>query len=340
MHLLIKRCALGTMIALAVMQATAGAAPLRQTGTIAFGTFVPASPTSLSESATYRNPDDPNGKPPAVRRIVVRYPAGFRIDTSVPGQCHASDQQLQTSGGGACPSDSRVGSGDTELATGFPGPAATFQLDLEVYKHRDQLIFLIKPKGSSTVLSVGRSKVDGRTITTDIPATPGGPPDGQSSVKHIAFALAKVTKRAHGSIRSFLTTPSLCPASNEWTSVAMFTYADGVSQTIRVATPCKRSARHPPSSRAKGTIEGRVFVFGEQADRNSRRRGGRARGILRRGPGVAPRPGGTSGGRFRFRVDPAHYAVTAQSSDAKCPSRSVRVRAGDTTRVKLRCRDR
>src|SRR2546428_9814820 len=123
MHLLIKRCALGTMIALAVMQATAGAAPLRQTGTIAFGTFGPASPTSLSESATYRNPDDPNGKPPAVRRIVVRYPAGFRIDTSVPGQCHASDQQLQTSGGGACPSDSRAGSRDAELPTRLPGPA-------------------------------------------------------------------------------------------------------------------------------------------------------------------------------------------------------------------------
>ena len=84
MHLLIKRCALGTMIALAVMPATAGAAPLRQTGTIAFGTFGPASPTSLSESATYRNPDDPNGKPPAVRRIVVRYPAGFRIAWPVP----------------------------------------------------------------------------------------------------------------------------------------------------------------------------------------------------------------------------------------------------------------
>src|SRR3989441_7831939 len=340
MHLLIKRCALGTMIALAVMQATAGAAPLRQTGTIAFGTFGPASPTSLSESATYRNPDDPNGKPPAVRRIVVRYPAGFRIDTSVPGQCHASDQQLQTSGGGACPSDSRVGSGDAELATGFPGPAATFQLDLEVYNNRDQLIFLIKPKGSSTVLSVGRSKVAGSTITTDIPATPGGPPDGQSSVKHIAFALAKVTKRSHGSTRSFLTTPPSCPVSREWTSRATFTYADGVSQTIRVATPCKRSARHPPSSRAKGTIEGRVFVFAEQAARNSRRRGGRARVILRRGHWIARRRDVTSGGRFRFRVDPAHYAVTAESGDAKCPSRSVRVRAGDTTRVKLTCRDR
>ncbi len=138
MSLVKKRCALGMMIVLAVLPATAGAAPLRQTGTIAFGTFGPASPTSLSESATYRNPDDPNAKPPAVRRIVVRYPAGFRIDTSVPGQCHASDQQLETGGGGACPSDSRVGSGDTDLATGFPGPAPTFQLDLEVYNNRDR----------------------------------------------------------------------------------------------------------------------------------------------------------------------------------------------------------
>src|SRR5438270_12674760 len=109
MHLLIKRCALGTMIALAVMPATAGAAPLLQTGTIAFGTFGPASPTSLSESATYRNPDDPSGKPPAVRRIVVRYPAAFRIDTSLPARRRASAQQLHTSRGGPRPSDTRVG---------------------------------------------------------------------------------------------------------------------------------------------------------------------------------------------------------------------------------------
>src|SRR5256885_15032480 len=117
MHLLIKRCALGPMIALAVMPATAGAAPLRQTGTIAFGTLGPASPTSLSESATYRNPDDPNAKPPAVTRILVPYPLGFRSDTSGPGQCPASDQPPQTSGGGARPSDRRVGPRGTGLAT-------------------------------------------------------------------------------------------------------------------------------------------------------------------------------------------------------------------------------
>ena len=77
MSLVNQRCALGMMIVLAVVPATAGAAPLRQTGTIAFGTFGPASPTSLSESATYRNPDDPSGKPPAVRRMTEATPTSF-----------------------------------------------------------------------------------------------------------------------------------------------------------------------------------------------------------------------------------------------------------------------
>src|SRR2546421_3710821 len=168
----------------------------RQSGTIAFGTRDAGAPTSLAETALYGAPSAPGGKPPAVRRIVVRYPPGFRIDTSVPAQCAESDAELQAQGGAACPADSRVGAGGTELATGFPGPGSSFDLDLEVYNNRDELIFLAKPRGSDVVVSVGRSAVGAGTLTTEIPPTPGGPPDGQASVRRIAVSLEEISKRA------------------------------------------------------------------------------------------------------------------------------------------------
>src|SRR5204863_4113126 len=89
--------------------------------------------------------------------------------------------------------------------------------------------------GSNVILTVGRSPAVDGTVTTDIPATPGGPPDGQSSVRRIQFDLQSVTGPAGA---SYLTTPPSCPSSAAWTSLATFTYGDGISQTIQVSTPC------------------------------------------------------------------------------------------------------
>src|SRR5258708_430225 len=116
---------------LAASAAPAQAVSDRQTGAIGFSTQRASTPTSLSETASYRNPTDPGGKPPAVQRIVVHYPAGFRIDTSVPPQCHASDQELELRGDAPCPPGSKVGTGSAEFATALPGSAATFHFDLQ-----------------------------------------------------------------------------------------------------------------------------------------------------------------------------------------------------------------
>src|SRR3954470_1093213 len=76
---------------------------LRQSGSVRFSSETPATLTALSESAHYVNPSDPAAKPPPVTRIVVRYPDGFRIDTSAPERCTASDSQIETQGSAACP---------------------------------------------------------------------------------------------------------------------------------------------------------------------------------------------------------------------------------------------
>ena len=39
----------------------------------------------------YVNPDDPEAKPPAVRRVVTILPRGARYDAGAPASCTASD---------------------------------------------------------------------------------------------------------------------------------------------------------------------------------------------------------------------------------------------------------
>jgi hypothetical protein len=238
------------LVAASSLAGPARADSSRQSGTVQFTNSEPNAPTGLHESADYRNPDDPNGKPPPVRQTVVHYAPGVRIDTSVPDQCQASDQQLEASGASACPAGSLIGRGFAEFDTGLPAPAASFDVDLDVLNNQDQVIFLVKPHGTNAVVSVARSTLSGSTSTTDIAAVPGGPPDGQSSVKHIEFATNVVTRMRNGHLVSYMTTPPTCPPSGQWTSSTLFTYADGASQTATAQSPCKVAAAttHPPTA--------------------------------------------------------------------------------------------
>jgi hypothetical protein len=210
----------------------------RQSGTVRFSSNLPGAPTGLSESAEYQDPNNPGGKPPAVRTIAVHYAQGFKFDTSVPALCTASDSQIQAQGDSACPAESRVGDGGAVFATGFPGPPSTFSVSFDIFNDKNQLIFLAKQPDTGMAIQVSRSTIQDGTITTNIAATPGGPPDGQSTVQSIHFKLNKVTTRRDGAVASYLTTPPACPSSGLWTSTGTFTYADGISQTIFPTTPC------------------------------------------------------------------------------------------------------
>jgi hypothetical protein len=219
----------------------------RQSGSVRLSSETPATVTALAESAHYVNPSDPAAKPPPVTRIVVRYPDGFRIDTSAPERCTASDSEIEAQGSAACPPGSRVGEGGAEFATGFPAPGDTFAVDFELFNAADQIIFVARSHGQSQVLSVSRSTIDGATLTSDVPALPGGPPDGRSSVRDIHFNLDAIATQRDGRVLNYLTTPPTCPDSRQWSSLGTFTYSDGVEQSITPTTPCQQapSGRHP-----------------------------------------------------------------------------------------------
>src|SRR3954453_22709812 len=92
----------------------------RETINQTFTATTPSTPTGLGWSGTYHAAGDPQAPPPPMTRMVFYAPPGFRYDTSVPGQCTATDAQLSVQGPSACPESSRLGDGTTEGLFYYP----------------------------------------------------------------------------------------------------------------------------------------------------------------------------------------------------------------------------
>ncbi len=69
-----------------------------QTASLRFIESTPGRPSGYRVRIDYANPDDPEAKPPSVRKVVEIFPPGTRIDTRAPARCAASDVELMLRG--------------------------------------------------------------------------------------------------------------------------------------------------------------------------------------------------------------------------------------------------
>ena len=189
----------------------------------------------------YTNPDEPEAKPPAVRRVVTILPRGARYDTSAPEQCTASDAELMAQGGAACPAGSAIGGGVITVDTGAPGEGRYVTADVEFFNNADEFIYVntVRGTGARTII---RAAVEDRKTITNADMLPGTPPDGGA----IDTVDIHVDNVASGG-RNYITTPPVCrgrKGDRHWTTRVAFTYADGVTQTVPTHTPC--SGRRKP----------------------------------------------------------------------------------------------
>ena len=210
----------------------------RQSASLDFDEQHPGETTGTRLAIDYVNPSDPAAKPPAVQRVVLRLAPGTTFDTSVPPRCEASDQQLMAGGASACDAASRVGGGELDLDTGTAGPGRVLQYNVTLLNNAGQLIFLLESKSNPSSRIVARAAVQGTTITTDVSAVPGGPPDGFTAIKRVRLKLDPRSTGQGANRRSYVATPASCPSDRRWTSSATFTYRDGVSQTVASSSPC------------------------------------------------------------------------------------------------------
>ena len=217
--------------------ATALAGGSRQEAHYTLGSHRPHHGTSELFVFDYRNPDDPSGKPPAVRRVVTVLPRHAHYDTSVPASCTASDAELMAQGAAACPEGSAIGGGVVTVDTGAPGPARIVTADVQFFNNstdRDgEFIYLNTVRGTDA-RTVIRANVKRRKTITVAGMLPGTPPDG-GAIDTVDLEVARI----HTSAGNYVTTPRRCPARGFWRTRVRFTYADDVSQTVPDRTRCE-----------------------------------------------------------------------------------------------------
>ena len=143
-------------------------------------------------------------------------------------------EQLRALGSDACPDETLLTIGTFSAMGGF-GPADPIMGDNHVFNGPQQIIEVITVPDGSASPAFDRLTIDGSTLTAHPPVAPGGPPDGESSVRSLDYAIP-VRRGAGG--RSFLTTPPSCPAEGVWKTVATFGFKDGSSDTVVSATQC------------------------------------------------------------------------------------------------------
>ena len=228
-----------------VLLAGLGAAPASaESGRLAdfslgLTSHAPGSPTGIAIRVLFHRAGDPNAKPAALRSAVVRAPTGLQFDSGAVSECTASDAEIHVLGSDACPAASRLAVGSFSAMTGFGPPVDPLTGDDHVFNGPNQLIEVITAPGTPVSPAFDRLTISGSTLTAHPPNAPGGPPDGQSAVRSIAFA---IPVRAAGG-RSLITAPPTCPASGVWTSTGTFGFADGTGETVASTTPCTRPLR-------------------------------------------------------------------------------------------------
>ena len=189
----------------------------------------------------YVNPDDPNAKPPAVRKVVTILPVGARYDVTVPGSCTATDEELTAQGAAACPEDSAIGGGVITVDTGTPGPGRIVTADTEFFNNAEdpdgEFIYLNTIRGSDA-RTVLRADVTRRRTITVAPMLPGTPPDG-GAIDTVDVKVSKVVRDG----RAYITTPRRCPRrTKRWIARVQFTYGEDYVQTVATPNRCKRRA--------------------------------------------------------------------------------------------------
>jgi hypothetical protein len=299
----LHRLAAGTVIAILGAIGAAGATTGRRADfDLRFSTASPGAHAALVLHVVYKAADDPNAKPSPIRKVVVVAAPGTHFDTGAVAKCTATDDELMAEGSSACPPESRIGAGKLTADTGFGPPVDPVAGDLTLFNSGTAIIEVVTAPGTDRTVGIDRLRIDGSTLTGAPPATPGGPPDGETAVRQIDFTIERAT--------GFVTTPPSCPRSGQWISRGTFGFADGAEETVTSASACRRAAARlslaPTRARVGRPTRFTARVIGAPA--------GCSRGAIVRIGGSRRKTG--AGGRARLTVT-AHGAGAHRATAKK-----------------------
>ena len=226
-------------LAASLALAAAGAAPAwgaEAALTTPFTTDRPQQSTGAVLHVRYGREEE---KPPALTAGAFDLPAGTVLDTTAVPACEATDEEFRARGRDACPPETKVGAGFLVAVTGTGPPGDPVHTDVTVFNGPGELIEVVTFKGTNAFAGLDRLSVDGRTLTAHPPPTPGGPPDGRTTIREVRIELPA---RVGADGRPYLRTPPSCPPDGQWRGEGRFAFADGSTATVPTAQPCRAAA--------------------------------------------------------------------------------------------------
>jgi len=193
---------------------------------------------ALTLALGYSNSEEGEaGVPAPVRTIVVRLPAGLRIDLRGVQSCPAD--RLRRQGAGGCPSGSLLGRGRATLEVHAGSQTLPEQAAVWAFRGPD--------RGASPtleLLSQGYTPLDERTISIGVLAGDGAPYGSKLTVS--IPPIPTLVYEPDASLTSLSLTigrdrsvglPSSCPAGG-FAFAAASTFADGSTATATASVPC------------------------------------------------------------------------------------------------------
>jgi hypothetical protein len=220
-----------------------------------FTTQEPGRSSGRVFSDVLTNPDNPDGKPPAVAHVHTELPAGAHFDTGAVPACTASDAEIVARGPSACPAASKVGTNDFVTDSGVSGSSRYTMVHADFFNERGGLIIVASTRGTNLVF---HGRIEGNRFDFDQPPLPGTPPDGGAMKSEQVVFFEAVGAGGRG----YITTPPTCPASGVWRFRYEFTFRDGRKQTATSDQPCQDRAGSGPDGTAPPSRRLRIRIRG------------------------------------------------------------------------------
>ncbi len=174
---------------------------------LAFTARRPATPTGFTFLSQLPAPPAGYGSP-ALRSNEFRFPRGTRLNLGAVPACAATDSDFAQQETGACPPNTRVGTGSAEVKLGTGSELA---LNVTAFNATGRGLTIILTSPSGGVVRVLHPTVVGDTVRTTLPRVSLGLGQ-EASLTRFALQLDGGTSR-----RPLIRTPAKCPASGHWT---------------------------------------------------------------------------------------------------------------------------
>lgn len=224
--------------ALVLAIAGVASAAITQTFELKFTTKKPKASTGFVSKLATSDPAAANQKPPAVSKMVITFPKGTKLDTSVFPVCKASLAALSKKGGEKLCRSSQIGTGSA-IVNARPFLSAPVNAKVFAFNIKGGIIFLAQNSVQPQAFS---GKVKGNVLTVTVPPLP--PPTDPavltSFTLNVKAKSVKVGKGRRAKRKNYATTPSSCPKSGKWTTNAKFTYTGAAGKTVKWDTPCSK----------------------------------------------------------------------------------------------------